>query len=102
MIQATITMIKNLLRDRLTLTDLGELEGDYRAFHLKDDIALSLLSYAIASISILIMLFADTLLYKSTSYLFDFMVFGRIVYVLVTILITRTARRTLRAIVSSP
>jgi len=87
MIQFIIAMFKNFFSESMTETDLGELEGDYRAFHLKNDIALSLLSYAIASISILAMLFADAVLYRNTSDLFDLMVVGRISYVLITIAI---------------
>jgi len=85
MIQSIITMFRHLFSENIT--DLGELEGDYRAFHLKYDIALSLLSYSIASISILAMLFTDVVLYKNNSDLFDLMVLGRIGYILITIVI---------------
>ena len=38
---------------RRFLVDLGEMEGDYRVFHLKDDILQSILSISIASLSVL-------------------------------------------------
>ncbi|HXQ38591.1 MAG TPA: hypothetical protein VN843_31610, partial [Anaerolineales bacterium] len=41
------------------LVDLGDLEGDYRVFHLKNDTAQSILALLIASISILGMLRMD-------------------------------------------
>ena len=41
------------------LVDLGDMEGDYRVFHLKNDIAQSILSLIIASLSILGMLRMD-------------------------------------------
>lgn len=85
MIRHNITMFKRFFDE--SMTDLGELEGDYRAFHLRNDIDLSLLSYLIASISILGMLFTDTVLYNGVSRFFDLMVFSRIGYVVITILV---------------
>src|ERR1044072_8217568 len=38
---------------RRLLVDLGEMEGDYRVFHLKDDILQSTLSISIAILSVL-------------------------------------------------
>jgi diguanylate cyclase (GGDEF)-like protein len=80
---ATITMFRRFFSE--SMTDLGELEGDYRAFHLRNDIDLSLLSYLIASISILGMLLTDAMIFKDAPDLFNFMVFSRIGYVLITI-----------------
>jgi len=83
MIQSNIAMFKRFFSE--SMTDLEELEGDYRAFHLKNDIGLSLLSYLIASISILGMLLTDAVVFKDAPDLFNFMVFSRIGYVLITI-----------------
>jgi diguanylate cyclase (GGDEF)-like protein len=85
MIRFTIIMVRRLFSE--SITDLGELEGDYRAFHLKNDIALSLLSYVIASASILAMLFTDTVLYRDKTDVFDILLIGRILYVMITILV---------------
>ena len=66
------------------LTDLGELEGDYRAYHLKDDIAQSVLTLSIAGISILSMLIVDSLLYRDEPKLIMLMAIGRFGFVLIT------------------
>jgi diguanylate cyclase (GGDEF)-like protein len=68
------------------LIDLGELEGDYRAFHLKDDIAQSLLPFLIAVVSVLGMLRVDAFAYGDNPSLFRWMVFYRVGYALVTVL----------------
>jgi len=78
-------LVKRLFSE--SITDLGELEGDYRSFHLKNDIALSLLSYVIASASILAMLFTDMVLFREDTGILYSMVLGRLGYVLVTILV---------------
>ena len=67
------------------ITDLGELEGDYRAFHLKNDIPLSILSCLIASVSILGMLPLDMALFHDSPSLLAWAVFSRIAYVTITI-----------------
>lgn len=67
------------------ITDLGELEGDYRAFHLKNDIPLSILSCLIASVSILGMLRMDTILLQDSPSLLAWTAFSRIAYVTITI-----------------
>jgi hypothetical protein len=69
------------------LTNLGELEGDYRAFHLKNDIAQSILSFSIASISMLAMLRSDSFFFKDTPDLFMLMAGSRIIYFLITIFV---------------
>ena len=81
-------LVKRLFSE--SITDLGELEGDYRSFHLKNDIALSLLSYVIASASILAMLFTDMVLFREDTGILYSMVLGRLGYVLVTILVMIT------------
>jgi len=69
------------------LTNLGELEGDYRAFHLKNDIAQSILSFSIASISMLAMLRSDSFFFKDNPDLFMIMAISRIIYFLITIFV---------------
>lgn len=73
---------------------LGELEGDYRVFHLKDDITQSILSFFIASVSVLSMLRLDMLLYKGRPDLLMQLVFYRVGYVLVTFLFFLAVRKT--------
>ena len=92
MIQHNITMFKRFFRE--SMTDLGELEGDYRSFHLKNDIELSILSYLIASISILGMLRMDILLFKDEPDVFMLIVVSRILYVLITITVMVTTLNT--------
>ncbi len=68
------------------LIDLGELEGDYRVFHLKNDIAQSILSMSIASISMLGMLRMDALYFGDRPDLFMLLVTYRVGFVFLTIL----------------
>lgn len=75
------------------LIDLGELEGDYRAFHLKSDIAQSILSLSIASISILGMLRMDALCFKDRPDLFTLLVIYRGGFVFLTILVMFAIRK---------
>jgi diguanylate cyclase (GGDEF)-like protein len=56
-------MFKRFLR-QFVVVDLGEMEGDYRVFHLKDDVAQSILYISIAAISVLGMIRMDALLYQ--------------------------------------
>jgi diguanylate cyclase (GGDEF)-like protein len=76
------------------LVDLGEMEGDYRVFHLKDDIAQSTLYISVATLSILIMICVDVLLYRNRS---DFS-WGATsyqgVYILISLLIIAVIRKT--------
>lgn len=88
MIQPITAMLQALFSQ--IITDLGELEGDYRAFHLKNDIALSVLSYVIAGVSALGMLRTDLLLHRAEPDVLTFMAFSRIGYVLLTIAVTIT------------
>lgn len=78
------------------LIDLGELEGDYRVFHLKNDIAQSILSLTIASISILGMLRMDAIYYGNRPELFSTLVLVRGSFVLLTILVMYAIRKTRR------
>ena len=76
------------------LIDLGELEGDYRVFYLKNDIAQSILSISIASISMLGMLRMDSLLFKGRPNLFMLMAIYRIGFILVSFLIMLAISKT--------
>jgi diguanylate cyclase (GGDEF)-like protein len=89
-----IIMFKHLFSENMT--DLGELEGDYRVFHLKNDIAVSIFSYVIASASILGMIFTDAVIYRDISNLFNLTVLIRIGYVLITVLVMVATRNTSR------
>jgi diguanylate cyclase (GGDEF)-like protein len=76
------------------LIDLGELEGDYRVFHLKNDIAQSILSMSIASISMLGMLRMDALYFGERPHLFILLVIYRSGFVFLTILTILAIRKT--------
>jgi diguanylate cyclase (GGDEF)-like protein len=69
------------------LIDLGELEGDYRVFHLKNDIAQIILSFSIASISMLVTLGTDALLFIGRPDLFMKMACYRAGFILVSLVI---------------
>ena len=69
------------------LTDLGNLEGDYRFSQLKGDIKQSLLYMVIISVSVLAMLKVDVMLFGNRPNLFMLMLFYRAGYVLVTFLV---------------
>lgn len=75
-------MLKRLFGD--TLTDLGSLEGDYRIANLRSDISQSLLYMSVVSLSALLMLWADAILFEDRPVLFQFLVLYRIAYVVVT------------------
>jgi len=75
------------------LIDLGELEGDYRVFHLKNDIAQSILSMSIASISMLGMLRMDALYFGDRPDLFILLVIYRSGFVFLTILAMLAVRK---------
>ena len=76
------------------LIDLGELEGDYRVFHLKNDIAQSILSISIASISMLGMLRMDALLFMDRPNLFMWMALYRGEFILVSFLVMLAISKT--------
>lgn len=76
------------------LVDLGEMEGDYRVFHLKDDVAQNTLYISIAILSMLSMLRMDILLYKNNPNLFMGLMIYRGVYILISLLIIALIRKT--------
>ena len=69
------------------LVDLGDMEGDYRVFHLKNDIAQSILSLMIASLSILGMLRMDAWYFRNEPDLLMKLMVYRIGFVLVSLLV---------------
>lgn len=76
------------------LIDLGDLEGDYRVFHLKNDIAQSILSMSIASISVLGALRVDALLFKDKPDMFMLMALYRGGFIVVSVLVMIAIRKT--------
>ena len=79
------------------LVDLGELEGDYRAFHLRDDITQTILSLGIAMISILAMLRVDLILFAGQPSLFMRLVAYRVGFVALTLVAMHAMRQTHKA-----
>ena len=75
------------------LTDLGELEGDYRAFHLKNDIAQSMLTISIVAVSILGALGTDAVFFRGRQNLFMLMICARITFALICIAAVWALRR---------
>ena len=69
-----------------TLTDLGNLEGDYRVSQLKNDISQTILYMFIVSFSMLAMLRVDAVLFDARRDLFVIMVIYRGAFVLVTVI----------------
>ncbi|MEO5888369.1 MAG: GGDEF domain-containing protein [Anaerolineales bacterium] len=75
------------------LIDLGELEGDYRVFNLKNDIAQSILSFSVASISMLGMLRVDAIYFGNRPDLFIMLAICRSGFVFLTILTMLAIRK---------
>jgi|SRR5690349_10087312 len=75
------------------LVDLGEMEGDYRVFHLRDDIAQSTLYISIAIFSVLSMTRMDILLYKNNPDLLMRLMVYQGIYILVSLLIIAAIRK---------
>jgi len=78
------------------LINLGEMEGDYRVFHLKDDVSQSTLYISIAILSVLSTIRMDGLFYKSNPTLFIGSIVYRGVYILISLLIITAIRKTSR------
>ena len=78
-------MLQRFLRQ--FLLDLGELEGDYRIFHIKDDIRQSSFYISVAAVSVLSMITTDAPLYKNRPDLFLWMMLFRVGFALVSVLI---------------
>ena len=76
------------------LIDLGEMEGDYRVFHFKDDVAQSALYMSIAMLGVLSMTVMDRLLYTNRPSFFTGLAIYRVGYILVSFLILAGIRKT--------
>lgn len=76
------------------LVDLGEMEGDYRVFYLKDDIAYSSLYISIAILGTVSMFALDGLLYPGGLNIDLWLILLRSGYIMVSILIVRAIRKT--------
>ncbi|HET9914548.1 MAG TPA: GGDEF domain-containing protein [Anaerolineales bacterium] len=76
------------------ITDLGEMEGDYRVFYLKDDISYGILYISIAIIGLLSMIRMDALLTEARPDLFVQLMLYRGIYILVSILVMVLLRKT--------
>ncbi len=85
-------MLKRILRR--FLTDLGEMEGDYRVFYLKDDIAYSTLYISLAILAVLSMIGIDAALAKGRPDLFVWLMLYRAGYVFVSLLVIAALRKT--------
>ena len=75
-------ILKRIFGD--TLTDLGNLEGDFRVAHLRADISQSILYMIIISVSSLLMLRVDAVLFEDNPRLFMLMVAYRVGFALIT------------------
>lgn len=78
------------------LTDLGNLEGDYRVAHLRSDISQSILYMSVIGISCFLILLVDAVMFKGNPGLFKIMVLYRSGYVLVTAVIGIALHRVTR------
>lgn len=76
------------------LFDLGEMEGDYRVFHLKDDIAQSTLYIFITLLSMLSMIRVNIWLYKNNPNLFMVAMVCQSGYILISLLMVAVIRKT--------
>jgi len=76
------------------LIDLGEMEGDYRVFYLKDDITYSSLYISIAILGIVALSVMDGLLYRVRPDLDWWLIPLRGGYILGSFLVVRAIRRT--------
>ena len=78
------------------LLDLGEMEGDYRIFHLKDDIRQSSFYILIATASVLGMIATDTVLYRDRPDLFLWLILYRMGFACVSLLVLVAIRKTVK------
>lgn len=76
------------------LLDLGEMEGEYRAFHLRDDIRQSTFYILIATVSVVGMIGTDAVLYANQPALFLWLIIYRMGFGFVSLLTILAIRRT--------
>ena len=91
-----LARIKAMLKRILSrfLVDLGEMEGDYRVFYLKDDIAYSTLYVSITAVSVLSLLRVDALLFKDRPDMFMWLILYRGSFILISIVVIVALWRT--------
>lgn len=77
--------------------DLGELEGDYRLFYLKDDITQSILYISITIIAVLSMIRMDSLFFRDQPDLFAWLMLFRGTFVLISVLVIAVLWKTSQA-----
>lgn len=87
-------MLKKLFGN--ALTDLGNLEGDYRVSQLQTDISQGILYMSIVGVSNLALLYVDAILFSGRLNPFLWMVVYRVGYVLVTAILGLLMKRTTR------
>ena len=87
-------MFKRFLRQ--FLLDLGEMEGEYRVFHLKDDLNQSRFYILIATLSVLGMLGTDAVLYRDYPSLILWLLLYRAGFALVSILVMAALWKTVK------
>ncbi|HEX5809351.1 MAG TPA: GGDEF domain-containing protein [Anaerolineales bacterium] len=77
--------------------DLGEMEGDYRLFYLKDDSTQSILYICITIIGVLSMIRMDALFFKDQPDLFKWLMLFRGAFILISILVITVLWKTSQA-----
>lgn len=87
-------MLKKFFRQ--FLLDLGEMEGEYRAFHLKDDIRQSRFYVLIATVSVLSMIGTDTVIHKDRPGLILWLAVYRAGFAFISILALTVLWKTVR------
>src|SRR6185295_11962129 len=87
-------MLKRFLRQFLLI--LGEMEGEYRAFHLKDDLNQSRFYILIATLSVLGMLGTDVVLYKDRPDLVLWLLLYRVGFAFISILVIAALWKTVK------
>ena len=87
-------MFKRFLRQ--FLLNLGEMEGEYRVFHLKDDLNQSRFYILIATLSVLGMLGTDAVLYRDYPSLILWLLLYRAGFALVSILVMAALWKTVK------
>ncbi|RPI92633.1 MAG: GGDEF domain-containing protein [Chloroflexi bacterium] len=85
-------MSRKILRQ--FLEDLGQMEGDYRVFYLKDDIASSTLYISIAFLGVLSRVVMDALFVRDRSDPFMWLMLYRSFFILISILVMAALWRT--------
>jgi diguanylate cyclase (GGDEF)-like protein len=78
------------------LLDLGDMEGEYRAFHLKDDLKQSRFYVLIATLSVLSILGSDAVLYRDRQDLILWLLLAGVGFALISFLMMAALRKTVK------